>query len=199
VLELQASLEKTFKTPQVLINAAGVFGPVEPLSQSDMSDWVRTINVNLVGPYLMCRVFVPAMIRLGWGRVINISSASSLKTPRSFATAYITAKVGLNQLTLHLAAELHSTGVTANLIHPGEVKTSMWEEIQTRAAIAGVDAEPLRRWAEWVVETGGDPPEKAVSLVLRLIDSTSNGEFAWIDNPLQDPTQTGVPSEAADS
>ena len=76
--------------------------------------------------------------------------------------------MALNQLTRHLAAEVAGTGVTANVIHPGDVKTDMWQDIHDRVAVMGPEAEPYRQWAAWVEETGGDPPEKAVDLVLRL-------------------------------
>ncbi len=54
----------------------------------------------------------------------------------------------------------------------------------------GPEAEPYRQWAAWVEETGGDPPQKAVDLVLRLTSTPAadrNGEFCWVDDPLQAP------------
>ena len=58
--------------------------------------------------------------------------------------------------------------MTANVIHPGDVKTDMWADIRDRVAAMGPEAEAYRQWADWVDETGGDPPYKAVDLVLRL-------------------------------
>ena len=58
--------------------------------------------------------------------------------------------------------------MTANVIHPGEVKTAMWAEIRDEAERLGEVAAPLARWAAWVDETGGDPPSKAVDLVVRI-------------------------------
>ena len=70
------------------------------------------------------------MMAAGWGRIINFSSAASLHPPGPLNSAYGTSKVALNQFTRHLAAELAGTGVTANVIHPGEVKTAMWASIK---------------------------------------------------------------------
>lgn len=92
---------------------------------------------------------------------------------------YGTSKIALNHFTRHLAAEIAGTGVTANVIHPGDIKTAMWADIRDQAAALGVIAEPYVKWAKWVEETGDDPPEKAAELVLRLIDEVParNGEF----------------------
>jgi NAD(P)-dependent dehydrogenase (short-subunit alcohol dehydrogenase family) len=130
------------------------------------------------------------MIARGWGRIINFSSAASLHPPGPLNSAYGTSKVALNQFTRHLAAELAGTGVTANVIHPGEVKTDMWATIRAAAETAGPLAEPLRAWAESVERTGGDDPQKAVDLVLELIDEKSvgtSGQFLWIADGTQRP------------
>jgi NAD(P)-dependent dehydrogenase (short-subunit alcohol dehydrogenase family) len=178
--------------PQILVNAAGVYGPLEPLSQTDPESWIRALAVDLIGPYLTCRAFVPGMRASGWGRIINVSSASSLHPPGVLGTAYTTAKAGLNHLTRHLAAELRGTNVTANVIHPGDVKTGMWADIRSQAGALGVDGESALRWADWVEETGGDPPSKAVDLVIRIIGSDENGRFLWIDDPIQPPVPSWV-------
>jgi NAD(P)-dependent dehydrogenase (short-subunit alcohol dehydrogenase family) len=127
------------------------------------------------------------MLAAGWGRIVNVTSAASLHPPGALGSAYATAKAALNQLTRHLAADLDSTGVTANVIHPGDVRTAMWAEIRDAAARLGDVAAPFTQWAAWVDETGGDPPSKAVDLVLRILDSDVNGRFLWVEEPLQPP------------
>ncbi len=92
-------------------------------------------------------------------------------------SAYGTAKAALNQFTRHPAAELAGTGVTANVIHPGDVKTEMWADIRDRAMAAGPAALAYQQWAQWVDETGGDPPSKAVDAVLRLCDDDAADEL----------------------
>jgi NAD(P)-dependent dehydrogenase (short-subunit alcohol dehydrogenase family) len=88
----------------------------------------------------------------------------------------------MNQLTRHLAAELKGTGVTANAIHSGEVKSALWADIRDKASKIGQAG-----WANRVEEAGGDPPEKAAKLVLETIDGDVNGRFLWIEDPLQAP------------
>jgi NAD(P)-dependent dehydrogenase (short-subunit alcohol dehydrogenase family) len=176
--------------PAILVNAAGVFGPIAMIRDGDPKAWVETVMIDAIAPYLTIRAFVGGMIDAAWGRVVNVTSAASLHPPGPLNSAYGTAKVALNQLTRHLAAELDGTGVTANVIHPGDVKTDMWQDIRDRVAGMGPEADAYRQWAIWVDETGGDPPHKAVDLVLRLTDdgaADTNGRFCWVDDPLQPP------------
>jgi NAD(P)-dependent dehydrogenase (short-subunit alcohol dehydrogenase family) len=187
VERLAGEVRERLGPPTILVNAAGVFGPLDRLRDADPRRWLETISVDALGPYLTCRAFVGGMVDEGWGRILNVTSAASLHRPGLYGSAYATAKAALNQLTRHLAAELEGTGVTANVFHPGDVKTEMWEDIREQADRLGPSAEPLRQWVAWVEETGGDPPEKAADLVLRTLESDANGEFLWIDEPLQPP------------
>ena len=127
------------------------------------------------------------MLDAGWGRIVSLSSAASLHTPGPVTSAYATAKVALNQFTRHLAAELEGTGVTANVIHPGDVKTAMWADIRDKTGVVAGDGSGYDNWVAWVEKTGGDPPEKAAKLVIDIIESDVNGRFLWIDDPLQVP------------
>ncbi len=185
VLRLHKAVTRDLGAPTVLVNAAGMFGPISLIVDSDPSDWIRTVMVDLVGAYLTCRAFVPAMIEAGWGRVINVSSAASLHPPGILNSAYATSKTGLNQFTRHLAAELAGSGVTANVIHPGDLKTEMWADIHSQVEELGDIAADYAQWVEWVGSTGGDPVEKAAKLVLDIVDSDVTGRFLWIDDPLQ--------------
>ena len=132
--------------PSIVVNAAGVFGPIQFIRDSDPQEWVATILVDAVAPYLLARAFVGGMIDAGWGRIVNITSAASLHPPGALNSAYGTAKAALNQFTRHLAAELDGTGVTANVLHPGDVKTDMWADIRDRALAAGPSAEAFQQW-----------------------------------------------------
>lgn len=182
-------IQAEFGAPAILVNAAGIFGPFQTVQDSDVSAWIATQQVNVIAPYLLCRGFVGGMIDAGWGRIINVSSAAALHTPGPMNSAYGVSKVALNQLTRQLAAEIAGSGVTANAIHPGDVKTEMWADIRDQVAHLPA-SNGYRQWAKWVEETGGDPPEKAAQLVLRLCSEESagvNGQFLWIDGGLQKP------------
>jgi NAD(P)-dependent dehydrogenase (short-subunit alcohol dehydrogenase family) len=190
VLALGDRVRAEVGAPTILVNAAGVFGPIALIQDGDPHDWVRTVLVDGVAPYLTVRAFLAGMLEAGWGRIVNVTSAASLHPPGTLNSAYGTAKVALNQFTRHLAAEIAGSGVTANVIHPGDVRTDMWADIRDKVAALGPVADGYRSWVAWVDETGGDPPGKAVDLILRLTSDAGgsiSGEFNWIDDPLQAP------------
>ena len=81
VSSLKAAVEDRLGQPSILINAAGVFGPIELVWNTDPDDWVRTLMVNTVAPYLTCRAFAQGMIGDGWCRIINVTSAAALHEP----------------------------------------------------------------------------------------------------------------------
>jgi NAD(P)-dependent dehydrogenase (short-subunit alcohol dehydrogenase family) len=187
VARLKTAVEAEHGRPTVLVNAAGIFGPIALIKDSDPKEWIETLMIDAVGPYLLSRAFLDGMLDAGWGRIINLSSAASLHTPGPLNSAYATAKVALNQFTRHLAAELAATDVTANVIHPGDVKTAMWTDIRDKTSTVEGDGSNYDNWVSWVEKTGGDPPEKAAKLVIDIIESDVNGRFLWIDQPLQTP------------
>lgn len=200
VENLRREVAERFGAVSILVNAAGIFGPIQLIKDSEPERWLETLAINVSGPYLTCRAFVGEMIARGWGRIINFTSAASLHPPGPLNSAYATSKVALNQFTRHLAAELEGTGVTANVLHPGDVKTEMWAGIRAEAERLGPEAEAYREWVRWVEETGGDDPAKAADLVLRLAgDDASgiNGRFLWIANGLQAPIPSWGEPEGA--
>jgi NAD(P)-dependent dehydrogenase (short-subunit alcohol dehydrogenase family) len=176
--------------PTILINSAGIFGPIQLIKDSDPQQWIHTIMINTVSAYLMTQAFLAGMIEKGWGRIISFTSAAALHPPGPINSAYGTSKVALNQFTRHLAAEIAGTGVTANVLHPGDVRTEMWAYIRDTAEAMGSEADAYKQWVRWVDETGGDDPEKAADVVLKLMRDSAkdvNGQFLWIDEPLQAP------------
>jgi NAD(P)-dependent dehydrogenase (short-subunit alcohol dehydrogenase family) len=196
VSRLADRIRERLGTPTILVNAAGVFGPISLIKDVDPVSWQRTITIDAVAPLFTIQAFLGDMLEEGWGRIVNITSAASLHPPGPLNSAYGVSKVALNQLTRHLAAEIAGTGVTANVIHPGDVKTDMWQDIRDRVQNMGTVAEDFVSWAAWVEKTGGDPPEKAVDLVLRLTSDAggdTNGMFCWIDDPLQAPIDSWDP------
>jgi NAD(P)-dependent dehydrogenase (short-subunit alcohol dehydrogenase family) len=193
VTQLHKDLTTNFGTVQILVNAAGIFGPIALIKDSDPEQWLETIMIDAIAPYYTSRAFLPAMLDAKWGRIINLSSAAALHQPGKLNSAYATAKVALNQFTRHMAAEISGSGVTANVIHPGDVRSEMWADIRAKAASLGADGADYTSWVEWVEKTGGDDPTKAADLIMKLVSdesATINGRFLWIDNPLQEPIES---------
>src|SRR5262245_13029733 len=66
-----------FATIDILVNNAGLAGPVGPLQDNDMTAWIQTIQVNLIGTYLCCRAVLPIMHKQNRGKIVNLSVAGA--------------------------------------------------------------------------------------------------------------------------
>lgn len=122
------NIKDKFGEPEILINNAGIQGPVGPLQENDWEEWQKCLNVILLAPVLLCRGFLPSMINKHYGRIINISGGGATKARPNF-TGYATAKCGLVRFTETLAEELKDSGVCANCVAPGAMRSEMTHEI----------------------------------------------------------------------
>lgn len=105
----------------ILVNNAGVAGPVAPLVDVQPDDWDAVFAVNVRGMYLMCRAFLPPMIEGGSGDIINVASVSG-KRPLAGRTPYCASKMAVLGLTTTLAAEVGPLGISVNSLSPGPVR-----------------------------------------------------------------------------
>jgi len=190
VNRLVKDVSARFGGAQILFNSAGIHTELVPIGESTPQLWVQTLTVNVIGTYLTCRAFMGDMLQHAWGRIINVTSASSLSPPGGVGSVYQLSKVTVNHFTRQLAAELEGTGVTANVLHPGEVKTEMWAAIKADASRRSGPGRSALNWTHWVEETGGDAPEKSAEVVLSLLSpegAAINGQFLWVRDSLQKP------------
>ncbi|OMI84779.1 oxidoreductase [Streptomyces sp. M1013] len=104
----------------ILVNNAGIAGPVASLTDISPAEWDEVFDVNVRGVYLMCRAFLPAMTRRGSGDVINVASVSG-KRPLLRRTPYCASKMAVIGLTTTLAGEVGPLGVIVNSLSPGPV------------------------------------------------------------------------------
>lgn len=105
---------------EVLVNNAGVPGPVAPLVEVSPQEWDDVFAVNVRGVFLMCQAFLPGMIDRGAGDVINLASVSG-KRPLTRRTPYTASKMAVIGLTTTLAFEVGPLGVAVNSLSPGPV------------------------------------------------------------------------------
>lgn len=101
----------------ILINGAGYF-PFTPFAGMTSAQWRTVIDINLTGNFLITHELLPLMKDRGWGRIINVGSASIFSGVAGQAH-YVAAKAGLVGLTRSLAHEVGADGITVNLITPG--------------------------------------------------------------------------------
>jgi NAD(P)-dependent dehydrogenase (short-subunit alcohol dehydrogenase family) len=105
----------------ILINNAGIAGPVAPLIEIDVEAWDEVFDVNVRGVFLLCRAFLPGMIGRGSGDVINLASVTG-KRPLTRRTPYAASKLAVIGLTSTLAFEVGASGVRVNSLSPGPVQ-----------------------------------------------------------------------------
>jgi NAD(P)-dependent dehydrogenase (short-subunit alcohol dehydrogenase family) len=105
----------------ILVNNAGVPGPVAALTDIAVEDWDAVFDVNVRGTFLLCKAFLPGMTERGAGDVINIASVSG-KRPLAHRTPYCASKMAVIGLTSTLAFEVGPAGVSVNTLSPGPVE-----------------------------------------------------------------------------
>jgi 3-oxoacyl-[acyl-carrier protein] reductase len=112
----------------ILVNNAGITGGNATTWQLEPAVWRRTIEVNLVAPYLVCRAVVPHMISRTYGRIVNIASIAG-KEGNPNASHYSASKAALIALTKSLAKELATQGVLVNAVTPAVAKTRLFDSM----------------------------------------------------------------------
>ena len=117
----------------ILVNNAGITGGNASTWELDPAVWRRVIEVNLIAPYLTTRHVVPAMLKQGYGRIVNIASVAG-KEGNPNASHYSASKAGLIALTKSLAKEVATKGILVNAITPAVAKTAMFNQM-TQAQI----------------------------------------------------------------
>jgi NAD(P)-dependent dehydrogenase (short-subunit alcohol dehydrogenase family) len=129
----------------VLVNNAGVAGPTARVEETELTDWERTIAVNLTGPFLCTRRAVPLLKAAGGGSIVNLSSAAG-RLGFPLRTPYSASKFGVIGLTQTWAMELGPDHIRVNAILPGIVAGERQERvIAAKAASYGIEHEAMRQ------------------------------------------------------
>ncbi len=161
-------ITRTLGPIDLLVNNAGVWGPIAPVWEADPDEWWHTININLRGGLLCAQAVLPSMLSRRSGRIINITSgAGAYLWPE--ASAYSVSKAAIIRLTENLAAETKGRGIAVFAIHPGIVTIGLTEAAMAIQAStdspAGRAAAKIRRE---VIEGRAVRPEVPADLVVRV-------------------------------
>ena len=116
-----ATLEAFGGRIDVLVNAAGVTGPIEtPVWEIPVEDWDLVLGTNVKGTFLPTKHVLPTMIAQRYGKIVNISGTSGLRGYKNRA-AYSSSKWALRGFTRTVALEVGRHGINVNALHPGIV------------------------------------------------------------------------------
>ncbi len=160
----------------ILVNNAGVTRDGLILRMSN-ADFDTVIDVNLRSAFVACRAAARPMMRGRFGRIVNIGSVTGI-IGNAGQTNYAAAKAGLIGLTKTLAAELGSKGITANVVAPGFVETSMLDGLSRDRKEELMKTLPVRRF--------GQPDEiaHAVSFATSDLAGYFTGQVLVVDGGL---------------
>jgi 3alpha(or 20beta)-hydroxysteroid dehydrogenase len=140
--------EAAFGTVNVLVNNAGIIGPVKGILDFTAEEFTAVFKVNELGVFLGMKAVLPGMIAAGGGSIVNISSiAGMLGTRASSNAAYCSTKFAVRGMSKLIAAQYGHAGVRVNSVHPGYILTPMMIAATDEEGGGAKEAIPLGRLA----------------------------------------------------
>ena len=123
-----AATESVLGAVDILINNAGINGPVAPVWEYPLEAWDRVLAVDLTGVFYCSRVAIPGMRARSYGRIVNVASIAGKEGNPGIA-AYASAKAAVIGFTKSIARELVDSGVLVNAIAPALTETDLFKEM----------------------------------------------------------------------
>jgi 2-dehydro-3-deoxy-L-rhamnonate dehydrogenase (NAD+) len=172
VERLVRRVEHHFGRVDILVCSAGVYGPLGPIETVDWAEWVRAIEINLLGTVLCCRAVLPIMRRQGAGKIITLSGGGATQ-PLPRISAYAASKAAVVRFTETLAEEVRGTGIDVNSVAPGALNTRLLDEVLAAGPEQVGDSFYAR--AQRQKTEGGTPLERGAELIAFLASPESDG------------------------
>ncbi len=162
---------QSFGTIDVLVNCAGIYGPIGLVTDIDVNEWVEAIKINLFGTFFCIKYTLPIMMEKKRGKIITMSGGGAASPIPRFS-AYSTSKAGVARLTETLAEEVRQYHIDINAIAPGAVNTGFLDQVIQAGEAAGKEffAKSLKQ-----KEVGGVSPERVAELAVFLASPQSDG------------------------
>jgi 3-oxoacyl-[acyl-carrier protein] reductase len=169
----------------VLVNNAGIIGPIGTLADNDWGEWRDAIQLNLLAPAALCRLAIDWMrTDGGGGSIINLSGGGAT-SPRPRFSAYATAKCGLVRFSETIATEVADLGIRVNCVAPGAMNTEMLQAI-LRAGADRVGRDEFDKTVK-MIAAGATDPRIAAKLVVYLATEKSAGVTGKLISAVWDP------------
>ncbi|GGF42068.1 3-oxoacyl-ACP reductase [Aliidongia dinghuensis] len=147
VEEAFAATLRTLGQVDILINNAGINGPVTPSWDYPVDAWEKVIGIDLNGVFYCCRAAIPHMRARKYGRIVNVASMAG-KDGVQFISAYSAAKGGVIAFTKAAAKELAQDGVLINCVAPAMVETDLLQQMSEEHIRASKAKIPMGRFLQ---------------------------------------------------
>jgi NAD(P)-dependent dehydrogenase (short-subunit alcohol dehydrogenase family) len=190
---VRATLE-AFPGLQVLVNNAGVYGPMGLVEEVDWDAWVRAIEINVFGSILMCRALLPHFRRQRYGKIVQLSGGGATN-PLPRLSSYAASKAAIVRFAESLALETKEDGIDVNSVAPGALNTRMMDQLL--AAGPSVVGEAFFNRMKRVAEEGGTPLATGAALTVFLASAESDGITGRLLSAVWDPWKD-LPSRRAE-
>jgi NAD(P)-dependent dehydrogenase (short-subunit alcohol dehydrogenase family) len=190
---VRAALD-AFPHLQILVNNAGVYGPLGLIEEVDWDAWVQAIEINLFGSILMCRALLPHFRTQRYGKIVQLSGGGATN-PLPRISAYAASKAAIVRFAETLAEEARDDGVDVNAIAPGALNTRLLDEV-----IAGGPGRVGAAFYERSLkqkEQGGAPFDRGAGLAVFLGSAASDGITGKLLSAMWDPWEA-IPAHLAD-
>lgn len=187
VLRLVGIAVEGFSRIHVLVNNAGVLGPIGRIEDIDWSEWVRTIAINLFGSALCCRALVPHFKAHRYGKIVQLSGGGAT-SPMPNLTAYAASKAGIVRFMETLAEETREFGIDINAVAPGAMDTQMLDQV-----LAGGPSRVGQTYYDRmkkIKESGGAPLDQGAALAVFLGSAASDGITGRLLSAAWDPWES---------
>jgi len=168
----------------ILINNAGVYGPMGPTESVSLSEWRRALDINLYGVLIPARAVIPHFKRAGRGKIIILSGGGATN-PLPNISAYAASKAAVARLMETLAEELRPFHVDVNGIAPGALATRLVDEVLA-AGPDKVGPAFYEKNKKWKAE-GATPLDLGAGLAVYLASSESDGITGKLISAQWDP------------
>ena len=168
----------------VVVNNAGIYGPIGPTEEVGLTDWTQAWQVNVTGTLLVCQQAIRAMKPRGAGKIITISGGGATNPMPRFA-AYAATKAAVVRLTETLAEEYRADHIDINAVAPGALRTRLTAQVLAAGPEkAGVEFfAKNKKWSE----EGAVDPKLAAALCVFLASAASDGITGKLISAQWDP------------
>lgn len=165
-VEVIAQAEQAFGPITVLVNNAGILGPMAKTADLAEADYLHVCAVNQHSVFLGMQAVLPSMLRAGRGSIVNISSIAGMVANYGFPSlAYVASKFAVRGMTKATAIEYGPHKIRVNSVHPGFIQTPMMVEATDEVGGDALAQIPLGRLAD---------PDEVSQLVLFLASDESS-------------------------